>query len=151
MISLYGSNSSSPTPAAPAPIRLYSESPAQSTPAAPAAAPIRLYSDASTPTPSALKATIVPVSTPPSAPGSSESGIPANALKGSLGGGYGTSNITDPASGKPLLTYENQKTQSSQLLSDRTAPKFDPTVPQKIDPVTLHNPRMKQDISTVLC
>lgn len=55
---------------------------------------------------------------------------------------YGASNIEDNYSGKPLLTYENPATQSSQLLSNRVAPDFDPTVPQKIDRTVLHNDRM---------
>lgn len=81
----------------------------------------------------------------PSAPVASS--IPASALKGSLGGGYGTSNVKDSYSGKPLLTYENKNTQSSQLLANRTAPNFDPTIPQKIDPSVLHNGRMPEAAS----
>lgn len=68
-------------------------------------------------------------------------------MKGNLGGGYGSSNIKDPYSGKPLLTYENQNAKSSQLLSDRVAPTFDPTIPQKIDPSVLHNGRMPESAS----
>ena len=82
--------------------------------------------------------------------------IPATALTGNLGGGYGTSNITDlPGQtssngsplGKPLLTFINPAAKSSQLLSDRVAPAFDPTVPQKIDPSILENGRMPQSAS----
>jgi hypothetical protein len=76
--------------------------------------------------------------------------IPASALTGSLGGGYGASNIPDASSGKPLLTYENPAAKSSQLLSDRTAPAFDPTVPQKVDPATLQDPRMKETLSQAI-
>jgi len=54
---------------------------------------------------------------------------------------------TDPASGKPLLTYENPEAKASQLLSDRTAPSFDPTVAQKVDPTSLQDPRMKESVS----
>lgn len=78
----------------------------------------------------------------PSTNAGSTPGIPNTALTGNLGGGYGSSNITDPYSGKPELTFENTQAKSSQLLSDRVAPTFDPTVPQKIDPSVLHNGRM---------
>jgi hypothetical protein len=81
-----------------------------------------------------------PASTPATA-------VPKGALTGNLGDGYGTSNLTDPASARPLLTYENPKANSSQLLSDRTAPTFDPTVPQKVDPKVLQDPRMAQSVS----
>jgi hypothetical protein len=92
------------------------------------------------------KSSVAPVSTV--APTSSKApGIPASALKGSLGGGYGASNELDKYSGKPELTFENQKAQSSQLFSDRVAPTFDPTVPQKIDPSVLHNGRMPEAAS----
>lgn len=90
------------------------------------------------------KTNVAPVSTVK--PQSSSAAIPASALKGSLGGGYGASNEKD-SSGKPLLTYENQKAQSSQLLKDRVAPTFDPTVPQKIDPKVLENGRMPESAS----
>src|ERR1017187_4522029 len=110
---------------------------AQSVPITPSPSPVAPVQPVS---PSAA-----PIGSP--APVSTPSGIPANALKGSLGGGYGASNITDPASGKPLLTYENQQAKASQLLSDRTAPTFDPTKPQKIDPKTLQDPRMKESVS----
>src|ERR1039458_3611696 len=153
MISLYGSQSPSSNPApSSAPIRLYPDAPSPSKAPDPATAPIRLYNDtpAPIPAPAAPVAPTAPLSPTTSPSGAAPTNIPANALKGSLGGGYGTSNVTDSTSGKPLLTYENTKTKSSQLLSDRTAPTFDPTVPQKIDPVTLHNPRMKNDISTAL-
>ena len=98
----------------------------------PAIAPVASVQPASAP--AAPIAAPAPVSTP--------SGIPASALKGNLGGGYGASNLKDAYSGKPLLTYENTQAKSSQLLSDRVAPTFDPTVPQKIDPTVLHNGRM---------
>jgi hypothetical protein len=84
------------------------------------------------------------VTAPSGAPSTS---LPASAFSGSLGDGYGASNITDPASGKPLLTYENPQAKASQLLSDRVAPTFDPTKPQKIDPATLQDPRMKESVS----
>jgi hypothetical protein len=64
-----------------------------------------------------------------------------------LGKGYGASVVTDPASGKPLLTYENEALQKSQLLSDRTAPSFDITKPQKIDSTILLNGRMDSKTS----
>lgn len=96
----------------------------------PALAPLQLGASAST---TALAPSVTPSASGP---------IPASALKGSLGGGYGASNITDQYSGKPLLTYENQAAKSSQLFSDRVAPTFDPTKPQKIDPSVLHNGRM---------
>lgn len=83
----------------------------------------------------------------PNAEASLTPDIPANALKGSLGGGYGASSITDQYSGKPLLTFENPVARSSQLFSNRVAPKFDPTVPQKIDPAVLHNDRMPESAS----
>ena len=108
---------------------------AKSAPTAPAVAPI---------SPVAPSLPIAPVTAPSGAPSTS---IPASAFNGSLGGGYGASNIPDPASGKPLLTYENQDAKASQLLSDRTAPAFDPTKPQKIDPATLQDPRMKESVS----
>lgn len=103
----------------------------------------------STPTSPSISSQIVqPVAGKSQAAPVTNSSIPASALKGSAGGGYGSSNITDPTSGKPLLTYENQGAKSSQLLSDRTAPAFDPTVAQKIDPATLQTLRMSTDIST---
>ena len=74
-------------------------------------------------------------------------GIPATALTGTLGGGYGAATDIDPTSGKPLLTYENPIAMSSQLLSDRTAPTFDPTVPQPVSPSTLQDPRMALSVS----
>jgi hypothetical protein len=77
----------------------------------------------------------------------SSGSIPSTALKGSLGGGYGASNITDKYSGKPLLTYENEAAKSNQLLKDRVAPTFDPTIPTKIDASVLHNGRMPQAAS----
>lgn len=104
-------------------------------PTAPALAPI---------SPVAPSLPIVPVTAPSGAPSTS---LPASAFSGSLGDGYGASNITDPASGKPLLTYENPQAKASQLLSDRVAPTFDPTKPQKIDPATLQDPRMKESVS----
>jgi hypothetical protein len=73
--------------------------------------------------------------------------IPASATKGTIGGGYGASNIKDPSSGKPELTYENVPAMSSQLLSDRTAPDLDPTVPQKINSSILQNGRMPESVS----
>lgn len=76
--------------------------------------------------------------------------LPSTAFSGSLGGGYGASNETDPSSGKPLLTYENMEAQSSQLLSDRTAPSFDPTVPQKLDNSILQNGRMPESVSQTI-
>lgn len=100
-----------------------------------------------------------PKATPAPKVSGSTNGIPNTALQGSLGGGYGTSNITDlpreksansSSLGKPLLTYENTKTMSSELLSDRTAPTFDPTVPQKIDPAILQNGRMPDSIRVSL-
>ncbi len=45
------------------------------------------------------------------------------------------------------MTYENPQAKASQLLSDRVAPTFDPTKPQKIDPATLQDPRMKESVS----
>ncbi len=63
------------------------------------------------------------------------------------GKGYGASNLKD-TSGKPLLTYENEKLQASQLLSDRVATTFDPTVPQKLNRSVLTNGRMPEDVST---
>jgi hypothetical protein len=110
---------------------------AKSAPTPAAVAPIAPGAPASAPT--------APITAP--APVSTPSGIPASALKGSLGGGYGTSNIKDAYSGKPLLTYENQTAKASQLLSDRVAPTFDPTVPQKVDPSVLHNGRMPEAAS----
>ena len=77
-------------------------------------------------------------------------GVPTTALKGPLGGGYGPSNITDPASGKPLLTYINPEAKASQLLSDRVAPTFDPTVPQKLDSSVLQNGRMPESVSQAI-
>ncbi len=76
-------------------------------------------------------------------------GIPATALTGSLGGGFGASNITD-TQGKPLLTYENPQAMSSQLLSDRTAPTFDPTVAQPISSNVLQNGRMPESVSQAI-
>lgn len=60
---------------------------------------------------------------------------------------YGGSNLTDPFSGKPLLTYESEEQKSSLLLSDRTWAGFDPTKPQKIDPKMLQNGRMPKEVS----
>ncbi len=139
MISLYDNKGSSPAPSpspAPSAIRLYSDSGSPAPAAQPApstASPIRLYNDASAP------------KTSPAAPAPQDSPSPSPSP---IQGKYGPSVATDPASGKALLWYENPQAKSSQLLSDRTYPGFDPTVPQKIDPLTLHNPRMKQDIST---
>ena len=81
----------------------------------------------------------------PTAPVSTAS--PVSTPSGQLGGGYGASNILDAASGKPLLTYENPQAKSSQLLSDRTAPTFDPTKPQVVDSKVLQDPRMKESVS----
>ena len=91
-----------------------------------------------------------PSPNPPAPVASNTTPATVGGMAGSLGGGYGTSNITDPASNKPLLTYENQGAQSSQLLSDRTAPTFDPTVPQKIDPKVLQDPRMAESTSQTI-
>lgn len=66
-----------------------------------------------------------------------------------LGSGYGASSISD-SSGKPLLTYENEAAKSSQLLSTRTTPPFDPTVAQKIDPAILQNGRMPESVSQAI-
>lgn len=61
--------------------------------------------------------------------------------------GYGASNIQDPSSGKPLLTYESEAMKSSMLLSDRTALSFDFTKPQVIDRKSLTNGRMPESVS----
>jgi hypothetical protein len=65
------------------------------------------------------------------------------------GNGYGASNVLD-VSGRPLLTYENQTAKSSQLLSDRTATTFDPTIPQKLTPEMLQNGRMPANASEAI-
>lgn len=72
--------------------------------------------------------------------------IPATALAGQ-GGGYGSSNETD-SSGQPLLTFLNPAAKSSQLLSDRVAPKGDPTKAVK-NPITT-TPRMAQSSSDAI-
>ncbi|MDG7050508.1 MAG: hypothetical protein JRZ94_04820, partial [Nitrososphaerota archaeon] len=64
------------------------------------------------------------------------------------GQGYGPSNIED-TTGKPLLVYENPQAQQTQLLANRTATKFDPTVPQKIDPATLSNSDKRMASDTI--
>ena len=61
--------------------------------------------------------------------------------------GYGASNLTD-TSGRPLLTYKNDRIQASQLLKDRVAPTFDPTVAQPVSSDTLHNDRMPESMSS---
>src|SRR5205085_3177087 len=83
-------------PSPSAPIRLYSDAPAPKA-ANPASGPIRLYNDAPAPTVTAPAPTTSDHTT-------IGPDIPATAFKGDLGGGYGTSNVKDPASGKPLLT-----------------------------------------------
>jgi hypothetical protein len=96
--------------------------------------PITAPAPVSASTPSSAVPVISPQTTP-------------NAFKGNLGGGYGASNIEDQYSGKPLLTYEDQATKTSDLLANRVAPTFDPTIPQKIDPSVLHNGRMPEAAS----
>lgn len=126
----------------------------QATPAAPSSAK-GTFTGLFTATPAATAPSAAPISPvqPVSNAGSTDaapagSSLPASAFSGTLGNsGYGASNVTDPASGKPLLTYENPEAKASQLLSDRTAPSFDPTVPQKVDPQTLQDPRMKESVS----
>jgi hypothetical protein len=118
MISLYDDKTSKASAPAPAKIKLY---PASKTSApTKAAAPIRLYSD----TPKK-----------PAAPAKSPSSF-------NLGDGYGKSTVNDKYSGKPLMTFEDNAHMSSDLLTNRVAPDFDPTKPQKIDPNVLHNDRM---------
>jgi hypothetical protein len=46
--------------------------------------------------------------------------------------------------------YENPQAKASQILSDRTAPTFDPTVPQKIDKAVLTNGRMPESVSQAI-
>jgi hypothetical protein len=144
MISLYGDNSSSAP--SPAPIKLYPSYPtgpaAQAATPAPGAAPIRLYKD----TPASTPAPTSPIK--PAGPLSPSDGT--TTVPTALPGKYGAATDKDPASGKPLLWYENPQAKSTQLLSDRTYPGFDPTKPQKINPADLQNPRMKQDVSTSL-
>lgn len=72
-------------------------------------------------------------------------GVPKSGQQ--LGGGYGASNLTDQYSGKPLLTYNNPVAKSSQLLGNRVAPDFNPTVPQKLDASILENGRMPESAS----
>ena len=45
------------------------------------------------------------------------------------------------------MTYKDNAHMSSDLLTNRVAPDFDPTKPQKIDPSVLHNDRMPQSAS----
>lgn len=101
-------------------------------------------------TPSAPKAAPIVANPSPNPEASLTPEIPAKALEGNLGGGYGQSNIKDQYSGKPLLTFENPVAKSSQLLENRVAPNFDPTVPQKIDPSVLHNGRMPEAASAAV-
>lgn len=107
------------------------------------------------PTAKTLTKPVTPTKTP-NVLGAGDGSIPESALAGSLGGGYGTSNVTDmPGAksankaplGKPLMTFENPIAKSSQLLSNRVAPTFDPAKPQKISPAMLENGRMPTSAS----
>lgn len=109
---------------------------------------IRLYND--TPAPP-----VKPTSTPPvaSLATSTKTAIPAGAPTSTdpyfRGKGYGASNITD-TSGKPLLTFKNQTAKQSQLLSNRVATTWDPTVPQKLDRKMLVNGRVPREVTDAL-
>jgi hypothetical protein len=122
MISLYDEKTSKAAAPTQPKIRLYSGPSASSATAASKASapPIRLYS-----TPKAKTA----------APAKSPSSY-------NLGDDYGKSTVNDKYSGKPLMTFEDKTHMSSDLLTNRVAPDFDPTKPQKIDPSVLHNDRM---------
>ena len=93
-----------------------------------------------------------PIKSTPSSninPAANNNGMLPALQTGTLGGGYSPSGIKD-SSGKSLLMYENPALMASQLLPTRTAPTFDPTVPQKIDPSILQNGRMPEDVSQAI-
>ena len=135
----------------------------QGTTSAPKSAFAGLFQTKTQPTPVAPNpARITPVATlSPATPASGASPVISpqttpNAFKGGLGGGYSASNIRDlpntPSAnksplGKPLLAFEDIAHNSSDLLRDRVAPTFDPTVPHKIDPRVLENGRMPTSLS----
>ena len=108
-----------------------------------------LQANAASTTPTAAPSAPIIPSTSPVLPQISPQTTP-NAFAGNLGGGYGSSNATDPNSGKPLLTFINPQAKASQLLTDRTAPTIDPTVPQKIDSSVLQNGRMPESVSQAI-
>ncbi|HYK01300.1 MAG TPA: LPD38 domain-containing protein [Thermoanaerobaculia bacterium] len=123
-------------------IKLYPEQPS-----APASKKIRLFNDtppappASTTVPKANLATKVSTPIPAGAPTSTDPYF--------RGKGYGASNITD-TSGKPLLTFKNETAKQSQLLLNRVATTWDPTVPQKIDRKMLVNGRVPQEVTDAI-
>lgn len=108
-------------------LRLYNDSsPAPVAPARPSKL-LRLYDDK------------LPAPAPKPAP-------PAANLPQSAKPAYHASNRTD-SSGKPLLTFRNDKLRMSQLLADRVYPGFDPRVPKKLDRSILTNGRMPAAVS----
>ena len=145
------SPSQAPTPS-PATGRFAGVFSAPKTPA-PTAAPSAPATAPAGPAPATTAPNTAPVATtgagPSSVPSISPSTTP-NAFAGSLGGGYGASNVIDQYSGKPLLTFENNGTEASQLLPDRTAPSFDPTVAQPVSKDMLYNGRMPESVSQAI-
>lgn len=63
------------------------------------------------------------------------------------GKGYGASYVGD-SSGRPLLTFNNASARQSQLLTERVATKFDPTVPTKLNRKMLVNGRMPSSVAS---
>ncbi len=115
---------------------------------------LRLYNDkssapvATTPRSSSLLRLYAdtPTTAKPSASSASPSGLPQSYASEPA---YGASNRTD-LSGKPLLTFRNDKVGMSQLLTDRVYPGIDPSKPQKLDKSLLVNGRMPLEISSVI-
>ncbi len=115
-------------------IRLYQEKPASKK--------VRLYSDAPSATSTAPKTTST---TRPS--GGAPVTLGANRAGYYEGKGYGASNVGD-SSGRPLLTFNNATAKQSQLLSERVATKFDPSVPTKLNRKLLVTGRMPSSVSS---
>lgn len=117
---------------------------------------IKLYEDAKPSTGKVRLFTGSPTTTPAKAP------APASKVAGPTDGapvkrvgdkpgyyegkGYGAAAIGD-SSGKPLLTFNNASAKQSQLLSERVATTFDPTVPTKLNRKMLVNGRMPSSVS----
>jgi hypothetical protein len=108
---------------------------------------IRLYSDppASPPPTSTVPRASTAISTKTPIP----AGAPTSTDPYFHGKGYGASNITD-SSGKPLLTFDNESAKQSQLLSNRVATTWDPTVPQKLDREMLVNGRVPVRVTNAI-
>jgi Asp-tRNA(Asn)/Glu-tRNA(Gln) amidotransferase C subunit len=127
-------------------IRLY---PDNSQPAA-AGKTIRLYSDTPPAAPKGAPSSTVPkASTATGAKTPIPAGAPTSTDAYFRGKGYGASNVTD-VSGRPLLTFKNETKKQSQLLDNRVATKWDPTVPKKLDRKDLVNGRVPVEVTNAI-